>query len=104
MKKYYGYLKLWEVSRYLGIPLAEIEDMVEQGELPSTTVDGTTRVPWDQLEAWLDEDVDEDALDRLGKRLDADEKSVKGFLGGKTKKPKEAKKAKAGRPKKKPAK
>ncbi len=81
MKKYYGYLKLWEVSQYLGIDLEEIEQMIETKELPSITLDGDVRVPWDKLEDWLDEEVDESELGKLGKHLtDVKEKDVKAFV------------------------
>jgi len=81
MKKYYGYLKLWEVSQYLGIDLEEVENMIESKELPSIILDGDVRVPWDKLEDWLDEEIDESELGKLGKHLtDVKEKDVKAFV------------------------
>lgn len=96
LKKYYGYLKPWEVSQYLGIDLKEVEKMIESKELPSIILDGDVRVPWDKLEAWLDEEVDESELSKLGKHLsDVDDKAVKQFVkdekGSKDKKKKKKK-------------
>ncbi len=83
MRKFHGYLKPWEVSTYLGIPVEEIRAMIESGELPSTTVNGDVRVPWNQLETWLDEEVDPDALTGLSQRLrDVDPDQVQAFIEG----------------------
>ena len=81
MKKYFGYLKPWEVSRYLGIAVEEVRTMIETGELPSTTIDGEVRVPWDQLEAWLDQEIDESQLSELGRHLeDVTQEDVDSFI------------------------
>lgn len=83
MKKYHGYLKPWEVARYLGLHLEEVLKMIEAQELPSTTINGELRVPWDQLEAWLDEEVDPQELRRLSEHLpDVDPEEVERFLSG----------------------
>jgi excisionase family DNA binding protein len=82
VKKYHGYLKPWEVSKYLGMPLETVKQMIESEELPSIVLDGDVRVPWDKLEAWLDEEVDEGELGKLGKHLDKSEKDVKNFVDG----------------------
>jgi len=81
VKKFYGYLKPWEVSRYLGIRLEEVEKMLEREELPSTLIDGNVRVPWDKLEAWLDEEVNESSIHQLGQHLkDVEHEDVASFL------------------------
>lgn len=81
MKKHYGYLKPWEVAQYLGIHMEEVEKMIENKELPSKTIDGDLRVPWDKLEAWLDEAVEETELTQLSQHLeDVDEQDVKAFV------------------------
>lgn len=81
LKKYFGYLKPWEVSRYLGIAVEEVRTMIETGELPSTTIDGEVRVPWDQLEAWLDQEIDESQLSELGRHLeDVTQEDVDSFI------------------------
>jgi len=83
MRKFHGYLKPWEVSTYLGIPVEEIRAMIDSGELPSTTVNGEARIPWDRLEQWLDEEVDPDALTDLSRRLrDVDPDQVQAFIEG----------------------
>jgi len=84
--KFYGYLKPWEVSKYLGIRLEEVEKMLERQELPSTMIDGNVRVPWDKLESWLDEEVDEHSIRKLGKHLpDVEGKDVSSFLSDQNK-------------------
>lgn len=69
MKKYFGYLRPREVAQYLGISLEEVEKMIKGGELPSTTIAGEVRVPWDQLETWLDEEVSERDLAKLSRHV-----------------------------------
>lgn len=81
MKKYFGYLRPREVAQYLNIPLEEVEKMIKGGELPSTTIAGEVRVPWDQLEGWLDEEVGEQELTKLSEHVKGTSKQdVKRFL------------------------
>ncbi len=80
-RKIGGYLKLSTTSRYLGIPVEEVEKMVESGELPALKIDGEWRVPLDQLEQWLDEEVPPEELKRLASHLkDVDPKKVEEVL------------------------
>ncbi|HEY5595941.1 MAG TPA: excisionase family DNA-binding protein [Candidatus Bipolaricaulota bacterium] len=97
MKKYFGYLRPREVAQYLNIPLDEVEKMIKGGELPSTTIAGEVRVPWDQLETWLDEEVSEQELSKLSQHVkNVSEQDVKHFV--KSQKPAKGK-AKAAQPK-----
>lgn len=82
-RKIGGYLKLSTAARYLGIPLAEVEKMVENGELPALKIDGQWRVPLDRLEEWLDEEVPPEELKKLASHLkDVDPKKVEEVLKG----------------------
>lgn len=86
MKKHYGYLKPWEVAQYLGIRMEEVEKMIENKELPSRTIDGAIRVPWDKLEVWLDEEIEETELTQLSQHLEnVDKKDVKAFVNAEKK-------------------
>lgn len=81
MKKYFGYLRPREVAQYLNIPLDEVEKMIKGGELPSTIIAGEVRVPWDQLEGWLDEEVGEQELSKLSQHVkNVSEKDVRAFV------------------------
>ncbi|OGF56913.1 MAG: hypothetical protein A2Z21_07365 [Candidatus Fraserbacteria bacterium RBG_16_55_9] len=90
-----GYLKPWIAAQYLGIPLEEVQAMLESGELPGIKIAGQWRVPLDQLEAWLDEEVSPQELKKLAGRMkDVNSKKVDKFfkeMQPKSKKPKEVK-------------
>lgn len=81
MKQIGGYLRPVTAAQYLGIPLAEIQAMLESGELPGIQIAGQWRIPLDQLEAWLDEEVTSQELKSLAKRLkDVDTKKLDEFV------------------------
>ncbi len=76
-----GYLRPITVSQYLGIPLDEVQKMLESGELPGIKIRGQWRVPLEQLERWLDEEVSPDELRRLAAHLkDVDPQKVEEAL------------------------
>jgi len=75
-----GYLRPWEASRYLGIPVGEIYNMLEAGELPGEKFEGQWRIDIMELEEWLDEEVSPQELKKLAKRLNVSERRVKEFL------------------------
>lgn len=82
-RKIGGYLKLSTASRYLGIPVEEVEKMVESGELPALKIDGEWRVPLDRLEQWLDEEVPPEELQKLASHLkDVDPQKIEEVLRG----------------------
>jgi len=81
MKCLGGYLKPWEAARYLGIPVEEVQKMLESGELPGVKIEGQWRIPLERLEAWLDEEVSQEELRKLAKHLKSvDPKKVESFL------------------------
>jgi excisionase family DNA binding protein len=80
LKKLGGYLRTWTAAEYLGIPLAELEKMLESGEIPGVQFDGKWRVPLAELERWLDEEVSEKEIKDLAGHLDMEEKAVDEFL------------------------
>lgn len=81
MRRIGGYLKPWEASRYLGMPVEEVYQMLEQGALPGLMIGGQWRVPLLELEAWLDEEVSQKDLVKLSKHLPGvDERKIKGFF------------------------
>ncbi len=76
-RKIGGYLRPAAAARYLGIPVQEVEKMIESEELPRMKINGEWRVPVDQLEAWLDEEVSEAELKTLAQHIeDVDEEDV----------------------------
>lgn len=84
MKKLGGYIRTWTAAEYLGIPLTELEKMLESGELPGVKFDGQWRVPLAELERWLDEEVSEREIKKLADHLDLEEKAVDEFLKAET--------------------
>jgi excisionase family DNA binding protein len=75
-----GYLKPWEASQYLGIPVDKLYEMLEKGEVPGEKIEGHWRVDLAKLEAWLDEEVSEDQLKNLAKNLNVGQDKVQEFF------------------------
>jgi len=75
-----GFLRPWQVSQYLGIPIEKVYEMMESGELPAEKIEGRWRVDIAKLEKWLDEDVSPEEIQKLAQRLNVPEEKVKEFL------------------------
>ncbi|MEM4284252.1 MAG: helix-turn-helix domain-containing protein [Candidatus Caldarchaeum sp.] len=84
-KKLGGYLKPWQVSQYLGIPVEKVYAMLESQELPGEKIEGHWRVSLEKLEAWLDEEVPPSEIEKLAKNLNVEEKKVQEFFKKTTK-------------------
>ncbi len=69
-RKIGGYLRPASAAQYLGIPVDEVEKMIANEEMPRVKINGEWRVPVDQLEQWLDEEVSADELKELAKHID----------------------------------
>jgi len=76
MERYDGFLKPSDASRYLGIPIDEIYKMLEAGELPGVRLGDRWRIRISALERWLDEEVSEEELTKLAKRLKGKGKGI----------------------------
>jgi excisionase family DNA binding protein len=75
------FLKPWQVSDYLGIPIDEIYNMLEEKELPGMIIDGSWRIRKTDLEKWLDEDITEKDVKALSKRIEkVDKKKVHEYI------------------------
>jgi excisionase family DNA binding protein len=68
-RKIGGYIRPSTAAHYLGIPVEEVHEMLESGELPGLKIEGRWRVPLDKLEEWLDEEVSRVQLNRLAVHL-----------------------------------
>ncbi len=75
-----GFLRPWQVSQYLGIPVDKVYEMMESGELPAEEIEGRWRVDLAKLEKWLDEDVSKEDIEKLAKHLNVAEEKVKDFF------------------------
>jgi excisionase family DNA binding protein len=75
-----GFLRPWQVSQYLGIPIEKVYEMMESGELPAEKIEGRWRVDLAKLERWLDEDVSPQDIEKLAQRLNVPQEKVKEFL------------------------
>lgn len=69
-RKIGGYLRPARAAQYLGIPTDEIEKMIANEELPRVKINGEWRIPVDQLEQWLDEEVSEEELKELAGHIE----------------------------------
>ncbi|MFQ6117810.1 MAG: helix-turn-helix domain-containing protein [Candidatus Bipolaricaulia bacterium] len=82
MARYDGFIKPSEASRYLGIPIGEIYKMLDAGELPGVRLGDRWRIRLSALERWLDEEVSQEELSRLAKRLGhVDPQKLEEFFG-----------------------
>jgi len=80
-RKIGGYLRPASAAQYLGIPVDEVEKMIANEEMPRVKINGEWRVPVDQLEQWLDEEVSEAELKQLAKHIDdVDETDVEEII------------------------
>jgi len=70
------FLQLWETSRYLGIPVNLTYEMLEQGDLPGEKIEGWWRIDLEKLQHWLDEEVPQEEVEKLAKRLKVDRGKV----------------------------
>ncbi len=75
-----GFLRPWQVSQYLGIPIEKVYEMMESGELPGEKIEGRWRVDLAKLERWLDEEVSPTEIEKLAQRLNIPEDKVREFL------------------------
>lgn len=75
-----GWLRPWQVSQYLGIPVEKVYEMMESGELPAEKIEGHWRVDLAKLEKWLDEDVSPEEIEKLAQRLDVPKEKVRDFF------------------------
>ena len=92
MKQVGGYLKPVTAAQYLGIPLKEVQAMIESGELPGIKIAGQWRISLEELGKWLDEEVSTDDLKRLATHLkDVDSKKIGKFFQKTQKKLKKSK-------------
>jgi excisionase family DNA binding protein len=81
MRRLGGYLKPWAAARYLGIPVEEVQKMLESGELPGVKIEGQWRIPLERLEEWLDEEVSQEELKKLAEHIKSvDPKKVESFF------------------------
>lgn len=82
-RKIGGYIRPSTAAHYLGLPVEEVQEMLESGELPGLVIDGQWRVPLDKLEEWLDEEVSPEELKRLAVHLkDVDPAKIEDVLKG----------------------
>lgn len=75
-----GFLRPWQVSQYLGIPIEKVYEMMESGELPAEKIEGRWRVDLAKLERWLDEEVSPEDIEKLAQRLNVPQEKVKEFF------------------------
>jgi excisionase family DNA binding protein len=80
MRRLGGYLKPWAAARYLGIPVEEVQKMLESGELPGVRIEGQWRIPLERLEEWLDEEVSQEELKKLAEHVKVDPKKIESFF------------------------
>lgn len=81
MRKVEAFMKPWQVSKYLGIPIEEVYNMLKEGELPGTKIDERWRIRRTKLENWLDEEISKEDLIKLSKRIkEVDKEAIEGYI------------------------
>lgn len=74
------FLGLWAASRYLGISVDIVYKMLKRGELPGKKVEGRWRISLEELDRWLDEEIPQEELEKLSKRLQIDQQQMQESL------------------------
>lgn len=72
MGKVEAYLKVKDVARYAGLSVEGVEELIEKGELEALELNGRTKVKKSEIDSWLDEQVNLDALMELKEKIDGD--------------------------------
>jgi len=72
MGKVEAYLKVKDVARYAGLSVEGVEELIEKGELEALELNGRTKVKKSEIDSWLDEQVNLDALMELKEKIDGE--------------------------------
>ncbi|MFP4588989.1 MAG: helix-turn-helix domain-containing protein [Candidatus Acetothermia bacterium] len=65
-----AFLKPVDVARYTGLSLEGVQDLIEEGQLETETIDGATRIRKTEVDRWLDEQVSLEKLMNLISKLE----------------------------------
>lgn len=60
-------LKVEEAARMLSLSRSKVFDLISKGEIPSVKINGSRRVPMDQLTVWVNTQVQQEALQQGGR-------------------------------------
>jgi len=72
MGKVEAYLKVKDVARYAGLSVEGVRELIDKGELEALELNGRTKVKKSEIDSWLDEQVNLDALMELKDKIDGE--------------------------------
>ncbi|MFP4135546.1 MAG: helix-turn-helix domain-containing protein [Candidatus Acetothermia bacterium] len=72
MSKVEAYLKVSDVAQYTGLKAEAVRELIDDGELEALELNGQTKVRKSEVDRWLDEQVNRDALLDLVEKVEED--------------------------------
>lgn len=72
MSKVEAYLKVSDVARYTGLKTEAVRDLIDKGELEALELNGQTKIRKTEIDRWLDEQVNREALIDLVEKVEED--------------------------------
>lgn len=72
MSKVEAYLKVSDVAKYTGLKADAVRDLIDKGELDAMELNGQTKVRKSEIDRWLDEQVNKQALMDLAEQVEED--------------------------------
>ncbi len=72
MSKVEAYLKVSDVAQYTGLKAEAVRDLIDKGELDAMELNGQTKIRKSEIDRWLDEQVNKQALMDLAEKVEED--------------------------------
>lgn len=72
MSKVEAYLKVSDVAQYTGLKAEAVRDLIDEGELNAMELNGQTKIKKSEIDRWLDEQINREALMDLAEKVEED--------------------------------
>lgn len=72
MSKVEAYLKVSDVAQYTGLKAEAVRDLIDEGELDAMELNGQTKIKKSEIDRWLDEQINREALMDLAEKVEED--------------------------------
>ncbi|MBS3765473.1 helix-turn-helix domain-containing protein [Candidatus Bipolaricaulota bacterium] len=72
MSKVEAYLKVSDVAQYTGLKAEAVRDLIDEGELDALELNGQTKIKKSEIDRWLDEQINREALMDLAEKVEED--------------------------------
>ncbi|RMF89782.1 MAG: DNA-binding protein [Nitrospinota bacterium] len=75
------FLAPWQAADYMGLKIEAVYELLEKGELQGEKIEGRWRIRKSVIDAWLDEEVSSEELEKLASKMKyLDEEQAKKLL------------------------